>query len=122
MLRIYLALIKEALEELADRSVQFNRWVNEDHYEFSSFVEVTEQLVDDSWFLIQLEKGGTGLPRRIEAGIVDLGRVMDAIPKDIPDHILIDHPIMDEVRARAALLLAQIRHFETGSDSLPEGL
>lgn len=109
--RVYKQEAVEALQELADESLQRRRWLADSVPEISSFTEAVCQLFDDTGLGEALEKP-TGSPV-FSLAIDDRLRELDKMAAQF-DHFMdpekqVEHPQLRRIRDLAAAILADIR-------------
>lgn len=110
MKKLYIQTVKKCLAELADEKFQRKVWLSDGEPEVSSFSELRTQLFDDSGLsdLIDESSADKYLGAKIVSKIRKLDRLMSGIDEFIEPSVLIDQPIMEQVRSLADEILNDI--------------
>ncbi|MES2984590.1 MAG: hypothetical protein V4735_05320 [Pseudomonadota bacterium] len=114
--RVYKANIINALQELADKNYQNDVWLNRhnpNHW-VGSFVEAACGLFDDCVITHYLSEGEVILDEKVTAALKELGAAVDAVDEFRDEEKIINDPLMDIVREKAAraLFLVNISTYE----------
>lgn len=108
--KIYLSNVVELLEELSSKQFQVDIWLNTNNPKglVASFIEAANMLFDDCVVGHYLETGETILDHQVTRALQELSDAVDAINEFRPDQEIINDPLMEIVRQKAAETLRLI--------------
>jgi hypothetical protein len=109
--RIYKGNIVHILRHLSDRNYQENVWLNRNNPEglVDSFIEAANMLIDDCVVGDYLEEGEILFDRKTTDAFRELDAAIDAVDEFRPEEDIINDPLMQIVRLKAAYVLALIQ-------------
>jgi hypothetical protein len=102
--------VRAALAELADADYQRRVWAAEDPQgEMSSFLECVESLFTDTGLDGEFDAGRKVFGAPVDEQLKALSRLVENLGLERPPDEIISDPRMQEVRQRAAAVLATLR-------------
>ena len=103
-------MIVDSLAELSSERLQRERWLSNESFEMSSFVEVVEQLFTDSGLEDALAKRSSGFSQEVELLLLELSKLIANVKSNRKPSEIIDDPNMMEVREKSAQILRVLRN------------
>jgi len=118
MKRIYKNNIVSLLKELSDIEFQKNIWLNVNNPRglVCSFVEAVNMLFDDCVVTEYLNEGEIIISKSVTKALKELSLALDSVNEYRPEEEIINDPLMDIVRVKAAECLVLIEASD-GSES-----
>lgn len=115
---IYASILVSALRELADKDYQANVWLNTGATPDMtlSFVEAANNIFDDAMVKDALRAGAIIYDTRVIQALRELDDAVDAVNEFRPEEEIINDPLMQTVREKAAHTLYLIQ-VSTGEGS-----
>lgn len=114
--RIYKENVIKALKQLADRNYQNTVWLNQNNTQnlVGSFTEAACTLFDDCVIGDYLKDGEIILDKKVTEALWELDAAVDAVNEYRPEEEIINDPLMEVVRQKAAhaLFLINISTYE----------
>ncbi len=109
--RVYKGNIVNILRGLSDRSYQERVWLNKNNLEglVDSFVESCCMLFDDCVVKHYLQEGEILFDKKVTKALWDLHDATDAVDEFRTEEEIIDDPLMQVVREKAAIVLKLIQ-------------
>ncbi|MBY0406769.1 MAG: hypothetical protein K2Q01_03695 [Rickettsiales bacterium] len=119
--KIHKSILISALKELADKEYQQRIWLNTgDKPVFTlSFAEAVMNVFDDACVIDSLHEGHIILDTKVTKALWELHEATDAVNENRPEEEIINDPLMQAVREKAAECLALIQ-VSDGSESTVE--
>jgi hypothetical protein len=104
---IYRAHLIEGLQELADRQYQQGIWLNLNNPSnlVGSFIEAALAVLDDSLTMNALRAGATIYDQKVTQALWEVSTALDAIDESRDEAVIINDPLMQVVREKAARAL-----------------
>ncbi len=101
----------ESLKELSDRDYQERIWINRENPEglTSSFTEAAIQFWDDSLVQYSLKEKAIVYDRKVTLALQELWNAIKKVDEFRPEEEIINDPLMQQVREKAAEILALIK-------------
>ena len=108
--KIYKSILVSALKELSNKDYQKRIWLNTgDKPVFTlSFVEAVINVFDDAIVIDCLRANQIILDKKVTQALWDLHDATDAVDEYQPEEDIINDPLMEVVRQKAAKVLALI--------------
>jgi len=114
--RIYKENVVDILKELADIQYQKNIWLNQSNPNnwIGSFTEAANMLFDDCVISDYLSEGEIILDARVTQALWELSAAVDCVDEYRDEAAIINDPLMDIVREKAAraLFLINVSTYE----------
>lgn len=114
-------ILIESLEELSDRDFQERIWANKDNPNgyIASFTEADINVFDDAVVIDPLREGEILFDQKVTKALWELHTATAAIDDNRPPEEIINDPLMEIVRQKAARVLELIKASD-GSESTVE--
>ncbi len=108
--KTYKKILVQALKELADIDYQKRIWLNIDNPNklIASFVEAANNVFDDALITDILENNQIVFDKKVTQALRELDQAVDAVDEYRPEEAIINDPLMQIVREKAAKVLALI--------------
>lgn len=114
--RVYKDNIVDVLKELADKNYQIDVWLNRNNPNnwVGSFTEAACMLFDDCVVGDYLKEGEIILDEKVTQALWELSAAVDAVNEYRPEEEIINDPLMEVVRQKAAhaLFLVNVSTYE----------
>ena len=119
--KTYKKILVQALKELADKNYQMTIWLNTGDKPVMtlSFVEAVNNVFDDALITDILENNQVVYDKKVTQALRELDQAVDIIDEYRQEEEIINDPLMEIVREKAAKALALIEASD-GSESTVE--
>lgn len=119
--KVYINNVKGLVRELSDRNYQTLVWLNTGAKPGMSisFIEAVNMLFDDSAITYLLEKGEIIVDKKVTRALRELDNALEPVDEFRPTLEIINDPLMEVVREKAAKALELIEASD-GSESTVE--
>lgn len=103
----YKNILIQALRELADRDYQQRIWLNNGDKPIMSlsFIEAANNVFDDAYVTEILENNQIVFDKKVTEALRELGVALDAVDEFRDEQAIIEDPLMQVVREKAARVL-----------------
>lgn len=109
--KIYKRILLDSLSELSEIEYQRRVWLNRNNFsgDVSSFIEAANNFLGDSLVKITLNQNEILFDKKTTKVLQELSDVIDAVDEYRPEEEIINDPLMQIVREKAAKALALIQ-------------
>lgn len=117
--KVYKNVLVKALKDLSDIDFQKIAWFENDQALSSSFADDVNAVFDDTGLEIALKNNEIIFGKAADVVLHELGKAIDAVNEFRPEEEIINDPLMQVVREKAAKALELIKASD-GSESTVE--